>query len=229
MDEILIYYGITAIALAVSLGAQLYISAVYAKYSKTPSGRSVTGAEAAEFFLRKNGLYGVKVTAVEGTLTDHYDPRTKTVRLSRRVYSDASVASVAVACHECGHALQHSKGYAPLRLRTALVPLTNFASRAGYFAILLGLVSGLYPFIYAGIIAEAVILLFQLVTLPVETDASRRALAGIKSCGLLSDERYPQGKTVLFAAALTYVAGVVTVLLQLFRLLLIFGTRRNRR
>ena len=225
----MVYYGITAAALIVALGAQLYISAVYAKYSKISSGRAVTGAQAAEMMLRRNGLSGVKVVSAEGTLTDHYDPRTKTVRLSRRVYADNSVASVAVACHECGHALQDSESYAAMRLRSSLVPVTNFASGAGYFSILLGLLLGSYTFIYVGIVAQAVILLFQLVTLPVEINASRRALANIQSCGLLPQEKYSQGKTVLRAAALTYVAGVVTVLLQMARLILIFGSGRNRR
>lgn len=229
MNETMIYYGLTLLALIITLGAQMFISASYSKYSKVRTKRGLTGEQAARLMLDRNGLRDVTVTPVEGTLTDHYDPRKKTVRLSRNVYSGNSVAAVAVACHECGHAVQDSKGYAMMKIRSALVPVTNLASRAGYIAILVGLIFGSYTFVYAGILAEAVILLFQLVTLPVEINASRRALAQIKDSGLLAVDEYPQGRTVLAAAALTYVAGVVSVLLQILRLVILFGGRRDRR
>lgn len=229
MNDTMIYYGLTLIALVITMGAQMFISASYSKYSKIRTKRGLTGEQAARLMLDRNGLRDVTVTSVEGTLTDHYDPRKKTVRLSRNVYSGNSVAAVAVACHECGHAVQDSKGYAMMKIRAALVPVTNLASRAGYIAILVGLILGSYTFVYAGILAEAVILLFQLVTLPVEINASRRALAQIKDSGLLAVDEYPQGRTVLAAAALTYVAGVVSVLLQMLRLIVLFGGRRNRR
>lgn len=229
MNETMIYYGLTLLALIITLGAQMFISASYSKYSKVRTKRGLTGGQAARLMLDRNGLRDVTVTPVEGTLTDHYDPRKKTVRLSRNVYSGNSVAAVAVACHECGHAVQDSKGYAMMKIRSALVPVTNLASRAGYIAILVGLIFGSYTFVYAGILAEAVILLFQLVTLPVEINASRRALAQIKDSGLLAVDEYPQGRTVLAAAALTYVAGVVSVLLQILRLVILFGGRRDRR
>lgn len=223
----LIYYGLTIIALLVTMGAQLYISASYSKYSKIANSRSVTGAQAARLMLDRNGLSDVGINCVGGTLSDHYDPSKKVVNLSSGVYSGNSIAAVAVACHECGHAVQDSKSFALLRLRAALVPVTNIASYAGYFAILIGLFLGSPKILGVGIIAECVILLFQLVTLPVEVDASRRALSEIKSYGLLGVEEYSGGKTMLTAAALTYVAGVVSALMQVLRLFFIFGGRRR--
>ncbi len=225
MGNAMLYYGLTVIALVITLGAQIFVSASYSKYSKIQNVRGVTGAEAARMMLDRSGLRDVAVTPVEGNLTDHYDPSSKTVNLSRAVYSGRSVAAVSVACHECGHAVQDSKDYIMMRLRTALVPVTNLASRAGYIAILIGILLSSYAMIKIGIIAEVVILLFQLVTLPVETDASRRALAGIKEWGFLSAEEYPQGRKMLIAAALTYVAGVASALLQVLRLVLLFRRR----
>ena len=228
MYDFYIYYGLALLAIAVSLGAQIFISVAYAKYSKVQNSRRITGADAARLMLQRNNINGVQITRVAGNLTDHYDPSKKVVRLSEGIFSSTSVAAAAVACHECGHVLQDFRGYAFMRFRTALAPITNIASRAGYIAILIGLIMSSQKLIYVGIIAELVILLFQLVTLPVEINASRRAMNEIRQNGILTEYEYPQAKTVLIAAAMTYVAGVVTVLIQVLRLVLIFGGRRRR-
>lgn len=228
MKDIFIYYGLTAIALIITLGAQFYISVSYSKYSKIAASRGFTGAMAARTVLDRHGLRDVSVSQVAGSLSDHYDPRKKQVRLSNAVYGGSSIASIAVACHECGHAIQDSENYTFMRIRSALVPVTRISSYLGYLAIVIGCIFSSYTLIYIGIIAEVVILLFQLITLPVEINASRRALEEIKELNFLVDREYSGGRTMLTAAALTYVASVVTALLQIFRLLAIFGRRQNR-
>ncbi len=228
MKDIFIYYGLTAIALIITLGAQFYISVSYSKYSKIAASRGFTGAMAARTVLDRHGLRDVYVSQVAGSLSDHYDPRKKQVRLSNAVYGGSSIASIAVACHECGHAIQDSENYTFMRIRSALVPVTRISSYLGYLAIVIGCIFSSYTLIYIGIIAEVVILLFQLITLPVEINASRRALEEIKELNFLVDREYSGGRTMLTAAALTYVASVVTALLQIFRLLAIFGRRQNR-
>ena len=228
MKDIFIYYGLTAIALIITLGAQFYISVSYSKYSKIAASRGFTGAMAAITVLDRHGLRDVSVSQVAGSLSDHYDPRKKQVRLSNAVYGGSSIASIAVACHECGHAIQDSENYTFMRIRSALVPVTRISSYLGYLAIVIGCIFSSYTLIYIGIIAEVVILLFQLITLPVEINASRRALEEIKELNFLVDREYSGGRTMLTAAALTYVASVVTALLQIFRLLAIFGRRQNR-
>jgi len=160
-------------------------------------------------------------------LTDHYDPRRKVVRLSTDVYHKESISSVAVAAHECGHAIQDKDNYTFMRIRAALVPFVNFSSYAGYIAIVIGVIAGLTNLIWLGIMFEVVILLFQLVTLPVEIDASKRALRELESMGTLNSEELQNGKMVLISAAMTYVAGVATALLELLRLILIYGKRDN--
>ena len=228
MKDIFIYYGLTAIALIITLGAQFYISVSYSKYSKIAASRGFTGAMSARTVLDRHGLRDVSVSQVAGSLSDHYDPRKKQVRLSNAVYGGSSIASIAVACHECGHAIQDSENYTFMRIRSALVPVTRISSYLGYLAIVIGCIFSSYTLIYIGIIAEVVILLFQLITLPVEINASRRALEEIKELNFLVDREYSGGRTMLTAAALTYVASVVTALLQIIRLLAIFGRRQNR-
>ena len=227
LKDILIYYGLPIIAFIITLGAQIYISSTYSKFSKVAAARGITGAEAARAMLDRHGLRDVAIAAVSGTLTDHYDPKTKVVRLSQSNYSSSSVAAVSVACHECGHAIQHAENYSLMRFRSSLVPVTQISSYVGYIAILIGCIFGSLRIIYIGILAEMVILLFQLVTLPVEIDASRRALADITESYLLYAEEYDGSKKVLTAAALTYVAGVLSALLQVVRLIAIFGRRRD--
>ena len=204
-----------------------FISSTYSKYKKVNNNRGISGAEAARTILDNNGLSEVRVEPVSGYLSDHYDPRTKVVRLSRDNYNGKTISSVAVASHECGHALQDKDNYLFMRIRSSLVPLVNFSSYAGYFAILIGCFLGALNLIWLGILFEIVILLFQIITLPVEINASKRALKKIEEYNLLNKNEKKSGQTVLTAAALTYVASVATAIIQILRLLLIFGSHNE--
>lgn len=187
----------------------------------------MTGAEAAMRLLHSQGIYDVTVRQVRGHLTDHYDPRTKTVNLSQAVYSQTSVAALGVAAHECGHAIQDNVGYAPLRLRSAFVPVANLGSTLSWPLIVIGLLIGMTPFIRLGIWMFTLALLFQVITLPVEFNASSRAVTLLDQLGILSGQEVDGTRKVLGAAALTYVAAVAVSLLQLLRLVLLFGGRRD--
>lgn len=216
------------ISLVITLGAQLFVSGAYSKYSKVKNKKRMSGSEAARYILDKNGLKDVKVRRVGGYLSDYYDPRNKTVNLSSANYENASVGALSVACHECGHAIQDKVGYTFMRIRAALVPFVNFSSYAGYFAILFGCLFDSMNLIWFGIFAEMVILLFQIVTLPVEIDASKRAIKELDKYELLDKDEFSGGKTMLIAAALTYVASVATTVIQILRLILTFGSRDDR-
>ena len=220
------YYGLIIIAFLITLIAELWIKANYNKYLSVYSSSNLSGAEVARKILDRNGLSDVKINVASGLLSDHYNPSNKTVNLSQDVYSSVSITAVSVAAHECGHAIQHKVGYLPLKFRSALVPLVNFSSYAGYFAIIIGAVASLIELIYVGIILECVILLFEFVTLPVEFDASRRGLKELKN-GFLTKSETNDGKKVLKAAAFTYVASLANTALQILRLILIFGNRRR--
>lgn len=222
-----VVYGLTIISLVITLGAQLFVNATYKKYGKVRNERGLTGKEAARYLLDKNGLQDIKVTRTSGFLSDHYDPRSKVVRLSEENYDRASISAVSVACHECGHAIQDKEGYIFMRLRASLIPITNFASFAGYIAILLGCLFSSLNLIWLGILSEVVILMFQLVTLPVEFNASKRALKELDYAHFFNSRELKQGKTMLRAAAFTYVAGVATTVIQIFRLILIYGGGRG--
>lgn len=225
MDYYFISYGLTLIAVVITLVAQAFVSSSYSKYSKVKNIKGITGREVARDVLDNNGLVDVDVVEVRGYLSDHYDPKNKVVRLSSNIYSGNSVASVAVACHECGHAIQDKNGYLFMRIRSSLVPIVNFSSYAGYFAIMFGILASSFNLIWIGIILEMVILLFQLVTLPVEFDASRKALGELARYNFLNAEELRYGKVMLTSAALTYVASVASTLLQILRLILLFGRR----
>ena len=227
MDFIIIVLAL--ISLGISMGAQGYIKSSYSKYAKVLTKKGLTGKETARLILDKNSLKKVKVECVSGYLSDHYDPKAKVVRLSSDNYNGEGIANVAVAAHECGHAIQDKENYSFMRIRHSLVPVVNLSSYAGYISIIIGSVSGLLGLIYLGILLESVILIFQLVTLPVEIDASRRALKKIKEYKILNDKELSSGKTVLTAAALTYVASVATAIIQVLRLVLIYGRRDDRR
>lgn len=216
------------ISLVITLGAQLFVSGAYSKYSKVKNKKRMSGSEAARYILDKNGLEDVKVRRVGGYLSDYYDPRNKTVNLSSANYENASVGALSVACHECGHAIQDKVGYTFMRIRAALVPFVNFSSYAGYFAILFGCLFDSMNLIWFGIFSEMVILLFQIVTLPVEIDASKRAIKELDKYELLDKDELSGGKTMLIAAALTYVASVATTVIQILRLILTFGSRDDR-
>ena len=225
MDFYLISYGLTFLAFIITLSAQLYISSSYRKFKKVTINKNINGKAAARKVLDKNGLSNVEILKVSGSLTDHYDPSRKTVSLSTDIYEDNSIASIAVACHECGHAIQDKEGYLMLRIRHALIPLVNISSYAGYIAIMIGVFFSFIKLVWLGIIFEVVILLFQLVTLPVEFNASSRALKQIKELGLLSKDELKGARIMLVAAALTYVASVAATVLEILRLVLIFGRR----
>lgn len=218
------------IGVVLSMWAQGRVTSTYGRYSKVRSMTGMTGADAAVRLLRAQGLYDVQVRQVPGNLTDHYDPRTKTVNLSDAVYASASVAAIGVAAHECGHAMQHAQGYAPLKFRSMLVPAANFGSKLSWPMILIGLmVGGLgSPFVQVGILMFSAAVLFQLVTLPVEFNASHRAVQLLDAQGILRGEEVRGTRMVLSAAALTYVAAAAASILQLLRLIILFGGRDRR-
>lgn len=217
------------IGAVLSLAASAKVNSTFNHYSKVRSMSGMTGAEAAQRLLASQGIYDVQVRPVHGRLTDHYDPRTKTVNLSESVYDSTSVAAIGVAAHECGHAMQDNQGYVPLRLRAAIVPAANIGSQAAFPLIILGVIIGGVgsPLVNIGLILFSLAVLFQLVTLPVEFNASRRAVTLLGQVGILGDTEVGQTKRVLGAAALTYVAALAASVLQLLRLVILFGGRRD--
>ncbi len=217
-------YIFVIIGAVLVLGASALVNLTFRKYSAVRSLSGMTGAQAAQRILNQAGIYDVTIEHINGKLTDHYDPSNKVLRLSDSVYGDSSVAAIGVAAHECGHAIQHQHGYVPLRLRTAIVPLANFGSKISWPLIILGVfLSWSQTLIYAGIILFSFAVLFQIVTLPVEFNASRRAVRILDDSGILYGEEVKITKKVLGAAALTYVAGAAASVLQLLRLIRIFG------
>lgn len=215
------------IGAALSMWASSRVNSTFQKYSKVRSMTGMTGAEAAKRILNSQGIFDVTVQAVRGQLTDHYDPRTKTVNLSEIVYGQTSIAAVGVAAHECGHAIQDNVGYMPLRLRAAFVPVASFGSKLSLPLILIGFFLGMGPFVEIGIWMFVLAILFQVITLPVEFNASSRAVKLLDQVGILQGQEVDGTRKVLGAAALTYVAAVAASVLQLLRLLLLFGGRRN--
>ena len=225
--EIFVFYGLAVISILITMGAQAFITSSYNKYSKVNTTKGLTGEEVARKLLDKHGLQDIKVVQTSGYLSDHYDPKARVIRLSESIYSKSSVAAVSVACHECGHAIQDKNNFIFLRIRSSLVPVVNLCSYAGYLAIILGGILSMMGLIWAGIIAEMVILFFQLVTLPVEFDASKRGLREVKEEGFLTESELSGGKVMLTSAALTYVASVATAIIQVLRLVLIYGRRND--
>lgn len=222
-------YILVVIGMLLSLGASFLVNREMSRYSKVRNSTGLTGAEAARRILNNEGLYHVQIECLESNQGDHYDPRTNTVRLSSGNFNEATVTAVGVAAHECGHAIQHAKGYAPLNFRTALVPVVNIGSNLGIPMILLGVIlSYNNVLIQIGIWAFSLSVLFQLVTLPVEFNASARAVEKIDQYGLMSVQENKGCKRVLRAAAMTYVAAAAASILQLLRLILLFGNRRRR-
>ena len=211
-------------AILLTIYAQFKVSSTTNKFFRVRSRRGYTGEQVARQILDKNGLYNVRIEMVRGRLSDHYDPRSNVVRLSEDVYSNTSITSIAVAAHECGHALQHAHGYAPLNLRSSLVPVVNFASNMSWIFIMLGFITT-GPLLKVGILLFAASVLFQIVTLPVEFNASSRALAQMTSLGIVDDNEARSSRKVLQAAALTYVAAAATAILQLLRLVMIAQNR----
>lgn len=214
-------------AILIALWAQLQVKSTFARYSSVSVRGGLTGAEAARRILDANGLQHVAVEPVAGNLTDHYDPRTQVVRLSQDVYYRSSVAAIGVAAHETGHAIQHARNYAPLSIRTAIVPITQIGSSLSIPLVLLGYLMGNEPLVNIGILLFSLVTLFQLITLPVEFNASRRALATLDQYRMVTEEEHQGVRKVLTAAALTYVASLLVSLANLLRLILLFGGRRR--
>lgn len=215
-----------------SIWASSNVNSTFKKYSQQHSIRCITGAEAAQRVLSANGVSGVRIERVGGNLTDHFDPRTNVIRLSDSVYSSTSTAAIGVACHEAGHAVQYAQSYAPIKLRAAVIPITNIGSKLAMPLILLGILFSAiadmsYTLVYLGIACFGLSLVFQLITLPVEFNASRRAMQAIESANILTDEEQKGARKTLTAAAMTYVAATAVALAQLLRLIMIFGGRRR--
>lgn len=219
-------YALLLIALAISFAASIKVQTTYAKYNKVANQRNISGAEAAEYLLHTNGVTNVRIEPCSGHLTDHYDPSANVIRLSESVYSSNSVAAVGVAMHEAGHALQYATGYAPVHMRSTIVGLTNFASNASYLLILFSLMFDWMGLLTIGIILFCVVVFFQLVTLPVEFNASRRALENMERSMMFDEDELKGARKVLQAAAMTYVAATITALIQLLRLINIRGNRK---
>lgn len=217
---------IIVLTFAITLGAQGYINYNYKKTKEIKTKRGMTGLEVARRILDSNGLKDVKVIETSGVLSDHYDPKNKCVCLSEEVYGESSIAADSVAAHECGHALQDKEGYTFLRIRNSIIPVVNFASVAGYIVILIGLFMGALGFIWLGIFLELIILFFQVITLPVEFNASNRALIQLEKLNIVDKKEKKKCIKMLRAAALTYVAAVATAILEIIRLLLISGDNR---
>jgi Zn-dependent membrane protease YugP len=221
--------------LILTIWSSIRVNSTFKRYSEQLSARRITGANAAERILHSNGIRNVRIERVSGNLTDHYDPRTNVIRLSDSVYDSTSTAAIGVACHEAGHAVQYAQNYAPIQLRAAIIPITNFGSRLAMPLILLGVLLSAFSgfsnsLVYLGIGCFSLSLFFQLVTLPVEFNASRRALQAIEQSDILNDEELRGAKKVLSAAAMTYVAAAAVSLAQLLRLVLLFaGRTRNHR
>lgn len=221
------YYLLTILAFLITITAQIFVNGSYSKTRKIKNKHNLTGEEVARTILDKNGLRNVQIEEVHSTLGDHYDPKTKTVRLSSDIYHNTSIASASVAAHECGHAIQDKDDYTFLRIRHALIPIVNFSSYAGYIAIVIGCIFSSINLIWVGILMEIIILLFQLVTLPVEFNASSRALKQLEELNLLEKSEIKYSRKMLGAAAMTYVASVAAAVLEILRLLLIFNKNND--
>lgn len=218
--------------LILSMVASSRVKSTFNKYSKQISQRRITGAEAAQRVLSANGVRNVRIERVHGELTDHYDPKANVIRLSGAVYDNPSTAAIGVACHEAGHAVQYAQSYAPIKLRAAVIPITNFGSKLAMPLILLGILLNFlgeisYAFIYLGIACFGLSLVFQLITLPVEFNASRRAMVAIEENEILTRDELKGARKTLSAAAMTYVAATAVALAQLLRLIMLFGRRRK--
>ena len=215
-----------------SLWASFNVNNTFKKYSNQLSARRITGAQAAQRVLSAHGIHNVRIERIPGNLSDHYDPKANVIRLSDSVYDNTSTAAIGVACHEAGHAVQYAQSYGPIKLRAAIVPVTNIGSKLAMPLILLGLLLSVfmdfsYTFVYIGIACFGLSLVFQLVTLPVEFNASRRAIQAIDQGDLLTDAELKGARKTLTAAAMTYVAATAVALMQLLRLILIFGRRKD--
>ena len=221
------YFILVIPAMILALIAQVGVKSTYGKFSKVGNSRRITGAYAAQAVLTHYGITNVRIEQVAGNLTDHYDPKSHVIRLSQGVYNGSSIAAVGIACHEAGHAAQHAQNYAPIKIRNSLIPVCNIGSTLGIPLAIMGYFLGFEPLISIGLLLYAAIFVFQVATLPVEFNASRRAIKVIDETGLLDGDEIGGAKKVLTAAAMTYVASMIVALANLLRLVLRFGNRRN--
>jgi len=219
-------WGLAILGFIIVIWAQVKVSGTYGKYKKVKLNKDINGREAARLILEKNNL-DIYVVETPGELTDHYDPSRRVIKLSPAIFRENTVAAVAVAAHECGHAIQDKEGYTFMRIRTAIVPVVNLISYAGYIAMFISIFAGAMQYFMIGILIVTATLLFQFITLPVELDASKRALLQLEELKIVSKEELPQAKEVLSAAAMTYIASVLASLLQLIRLVLLFNRDRD--
>ena len=219
-------WGLAIVGFIIVIWAQVKVNGTYGKYKKVKLSKDINGREAARLILEKNNL-DIYVVETPGELTDHYDPSRRVIKLSPSIFRENTVAAVAVAAHECGHAIQDKDGYTFMRIRTALVPVVNFISYAGYIAMFISIFAGAMQYFMIGILIVTATLLFQFITLPVELDASKRALLQLEELKIVTKEELPQAKEVLSAAAMTYIASVLASLLQLIRLVLLFNRDRD--
>ncbi len=224
-----LYVGLVLVSLVIMVAAQIGVKSSYAKYARIANSRGLTGRDAAELVLRSGGVTDVQITSVSGRLTDHYDPRQKVIRLSEGVYGANTIAAVGIAAHEAGHALQHAQGYSPLKLRNAIIPLSNYGPSVGILLLVIGAMLNFEGLIWVGLILFSFAFLFQLVTLPVEFNASRRALAAIRESAMLNEQEQKGAASVLRAAAMTYVAAMLQSFMTLLYYIVRFTGRSNRR
>ena len=227
MDYMTINYTIPFLGFIITLIAQIYVNNSYNKYKYQGLKKKTTGAEVARTILDRNGLQNIKIEEVPGNLTDHYDPKSKKIRLSSDIYKGDTIAAASVAAHECGHAIQHKENYTFLKIRSSLVPVVNFSTKFGYIAVMIGLLFSSYKIAIVGLVLLLAMLLFQVVTLPVEFNASSRAKKQLLDLNIIDNNELQDSKTMLNAAAFTYVASVLSTLLQILRLALIIFSRRD--
>lgn len=225
MEDIMLFWGLAILGFIIVLWAQININSNYKKYKEVKVKKGLSGQEVARRILDANGLENIHIVETQGELTDHYDPKRKVIRLSHTIFHEDSISSVGVAAHECGHAIQDKEGYAFMRIRSALVPFVNFVSYLGYFGLVISIFAGLTGYLKLSILVLLATILFQLVTLPVEFDASKRAKEQLIKLGLIDSDEHEQVTKVLSAAAMTYVAGLISNLLQLLRLIILLNGR----
>ena len=226
MDNLTLNYGLIFLALIITTISQITVSSSYKKYKQKLNSKDLTGYDVARKILDKNGLDDIMILETKGNLTDHYDPKRKTVKLSTDIYHGSSIASLAVAAHECGHAIQDKDKYLPMRIRSTLVPIVNLCTKIGYFSVVIGTIFS-YFLIEIGIILLLSMLVFQLITLPVEFNASKRALNELEKQKLINNEEKKQTKKMLSSAAFTYIASLLSTMLEILRYILIFTGRRD--
>ena len=222
-----LYIVLLLVPMVFGLWAQHKVSSTFKRYAEVPEDTGMTGAEVARRILDANGLHGVPVNQVPGALTDHYDPRSRSVNLSEPVYGPATISSTAVAAHEVGHAIQHAKAYVPMQIRSAMWPVTSFASSAWMFLLFGGMLLGMFQLAVVGVVLYGAVVLFQIVTLPVEFDASRRAAVQLKQLGIANPDESVGVRRVLTGAAMTYIAGALAALSQLLYFVLMLSGNRN--